>query len=86
MDYLMKCGHVANATNGGKPLCVICMIDGQTDYATVEKEVSADYGLEGRMSRCTCGAEEPSRWGLPFFKHRPGKETDSHDCGCYGWD
>jgi hypothetical protein len=28
----------------------------------------------------------PSSWKLPFFEHRPDRETDSYYCGCWGFE
>lgn len=83
---LMACGHVANARDSeGRPACVICTC---FDVAqTIDAETNPTAGLEGRMCRCAdCGKEQPSRWTLPFFKYRPGRDTDSCYDGCYGWD
>lgn len=87
MKYLMKCGHVANATDkDGNPVCVICApgVNGVTVKRIIEHEMS---GLEGRNARCSwCSHITKSRWTLPFFEYRPDKETDSYYCGCGGWD
>lgn len=45
---MMKCGHAANATSDGKPVCAIC--------APVNGWNEIDYSpdsLEGRLARCT---------------------------------
>lgn len=85
MAFLMKCGHVSNATSNGKPCCVICAPDAKA--FEIEKECNGTDGLDGRMAKCDyCGNKIPSEWGLPFFEHRPKYETDSYYCGCGGWD
>ncbi|MCQ2270956.1 MAG: hypothetical protein MJZ52_07005 [Bacteroidales bacterium] len=84
--YLMKCGHVANATtNTGKPCCVICAPD--VNSMAIEKECEGTDGLEGRIAKCSyCSKETTSRWSLPFFNYRPTKNNDEYYCGCGGWD
>jgi hypothetical protein len=89
---MMKCGHAANATSGGKPACAICMT---TETATTQPD------LTGRVARCsyprpgkygdtdyktahTTGV--PSSTNLPFFAYQPDLECDSFYCGCWGWD
>lgn len=95
MAKLMKCGHVAAATDqSGKPVCPMCfgIVEGAD---TVDREVSGKEGLEGRRADCvykkakpgnTCGGKVDSSWELPFFEYRPGQETDRYYCGCWGWD
>lgn len=81
MMYRMKCGHIANATSNGKPVCAIC------SCFEVERECKENEGLEGRIAKCTsCNNTTPSNWGLPFFKYKPDEERDAYYCGCYGWD
>lgn len=82
MNYLMKCGHIANAfTHDDKPACAICLC---TD---VVRECRGKDGLDGREMVCPyCMKKEPSSWGAPFFEYRPNKDTDSFYCGCRGWD
>lgn len=42
--------------------------------------------FRSRLSRCfQCGGEVPSSDRLPHFQPREGR-TDSHYCGCRGWD
>ena len=85
--YLMKCGHIAQATDfEGKPVCAICAP--YDKGVTVDKVIKDEKdGLEGRKARCSwCGHTTESRWNLPFFEYRPDKDTDSFYCGCGGWD
>lgn len=85
MAFLMKCGHVANATSDGKPCCVICTPD--TKAHEIDRECKGSDGLDGRMANCDyCGRKVPSEWELPFFEYRPKYEFDSYYCGCMGWD
>lgn len=83
MTDLMGCGHTANATQGGKPVCVICI--GLNTGAT---QVVQGPSLMGRQSKCTyCGSTVPSSYSLPFFElARPGQGFDGHYDGCRGWD
>lgn len=80
----MKCGHVAQGTDSsGKPICVICA--GITSDARIIDRSKTTF--EGRTATCMyCRREFPSNPKLPFFKHRPDRETDEYYCGCYGWD
>lgn len=84
--YLMKCGHVANATTkDNKPACAIC------SEIRIEKECSGTIGLEERQAICTGhkGGNPkpfPSRWEMPFFEYRPNEKYDAYYCGCFGWD
>ena len=83
MTTMMKCGHAANATRGGKPVCVICY--GISPGADEVDESPPD--LTGRVAKCTsCSRTAPSRTSLAFFAHRPDAEMDSYYCGCWGWD
>lgn len=86
--YLMKCGHVVNATDGNsKPVCAICLGNDDAKATEIDREVTGSEGLEGRSATCEmCNKQTQSRWGLPFFKYRPDKPTDSYYCGCMGWD
>lgn len=80
---LMKCGHVANATRDGKPICIICLniIDGADEIANTTPN------LKNRKSKCLdCGKTTESNFDLPFFKYRKNEMFDSHYCGCKGWD
>lgn len=80
---MMRCGHAANATHNGKPVCAICF--GITPDAEIIADTAPD--LTGRKARCTyCGHETDSRENLPFFEYRPNAEYDSFYCGCGGWD
>ena len=82
MLYLMKCGHINNATtNDGKPACAICTC------VEVEHECEGNKGLEGRKAKCSyCEKMEDSSWSKPFFEYQPNKEYDYFYCGCRGWD
>ena len=84
MEFLMKCGHVANAKDeNGVIMCGIC------DCKEIQCECHGDEGLENRLAscrHCSGGAPGPSKWNLPFFKYQPDKPFDSYYCGCYGWD
>ena len=80
---LMKCGHAANATMEGGPVCVICY--GISPGADVADESPLD--LTGRKATCPyCSAVVDSSRSLAFFEHRPNAETDSFYSGCRGWD
>lgn len=80
---MMKCGHSANATDeNGKPVCAICV-------GIIKGACEIDENLPnliGRQAKCRCGAIQPSKLSLPFFKHQPEQEFDSFYCGHYGWD
>jgi len=79
---MMKCGHRANATQNGKPCCVICagLSDG---YDVVVEEPN----LEGRKCICSqCKKIVDSKDAIAFFKHKPNEEYDTHYDGCEGWD
>jgi hypothetical protein len=84
--YLMKCGHISNATDGdGKPVCVICY--GTPEAEEVISECEGHVGLYGRKARCIYGDTiTDSKWELPFFKYCPDKEYDEYYCSCMGWD
>lgn len=89
LAYLMKCGHVANATDDstGSPVCAICF--GITkDAEVVVGECFGTNGLEGRKAVCVYGGhgEINSSWDLPFFEYRPHMDYDKYYCGCMGWD
>ncbi len=84
---LMACGHTANAHDEqGNPVCVIC-----TGIHPGADQVAEKPDLTGRMAEClgcrhTPPTQTQSSWNLPFFRYQPGQQTDSYDCGCYGWD
>lgn len=80
----MECGHQANGERDGKPVCVICI--GLDPGAEVARAELVD--LSGRVAVCPdCGQRKPSNThGLPFFQHRPDRDTDSFYDGCKGWD
>lgn len=76
--YLMKCGHVSNATCDGKPCCAIC------SCFDIEKELP---DITGRMAKCPyCHRIKPSNFNLPFFEYRPNEKCDEFYDGCLGWD
>lgn len=81
---MMKCGHAANAQDeNGNPCCVICVgIDPGAEIID-----NSSPSLEDRKSKCTyCDNTRDSSADLPFFKHQPNKDVDSHYCGCKGWN
>ena len=79
---MMKCGHTAQGTSSGKPVCVICI--GITAGA---REVTEQPDLTGRRAQCPyCHTIRPSRLDLAFFELRANKEFDSFYCGCRGWE
>lgn len=83
MNYLMKCGHTANAIYGtnSKPCCAIC------NETEIEKEVFGTEGIEERFAKCRfCGKKKPSSWNLPLFSYNPDSSEDSFYDGCMGWD
>lgn len=82
---MMECGHAANAAlPNGDPACAICM--GMDPKATQVMKDKPD--LSGREAEClSCHKNVvKSSPDLPFFEHRPDKETDGYYCGCMGWD
>ena len=82
-EVMMKCGHAANATHNGKPVCAICF--GFTPDAQIVADTAPD--LTGRKARCGyCGKLTDSKISLPFFEYRPNCKYDSYYCGCWGWD
>ncbi len=71
MHVMMKCGHVAQATDErDKPHCVICWPDPEA------AQVAEAPDLTGRKSECsTCRASiVPSSIDLPFFEYK-GSES-----------
>ncbi|HSW91511.1 MAG TPA: hypothetical protein VLG09_02605 [Candidatus Saccharimonadales bacterium] len=81
-EFLMGCGHVANATKEGDPVCVICygIIPGADNVVDMP-----DFNY--RIAKCTyCRKEATSNSKLPFFGYDPEKVYDSYYCGCKGWD
>lgn len=97
----MKCGHSANATREGEPVCAVCL--GIVPGADVVDTDAPD--LSGRMARCSYarpgtvthrgGGQYASREfpsavasspNLAFFKAEPEQAEDSYYCGCWGWD
>lgn len=83
MKFLMKCGHVPNATANGKPVCAICI--GKTLDAEIIDDNTPD--LKGRTAQCRyCNKKRESDLLLPFFSYEPDKKYDSYYCGCFGWD
>lgn len=100
MTEMMECGHAANATSGGKPVCAICI--GIDSRAT---KVVGEPDLGGRMARCSYArantlthrgggqysgtdfpSTRPSSTNLAFFAHKPDQAEDEFYCGCWGWD
>lgn len=67
MTVMMACGHAANGTMNGKPVCAICIIVGdETDLACMVVETPS---FEGRMARCSYAM--------------PGEERHSPTAGPY---
>lgn len=100
MTAVMKCGDVAHGTDeAGNPVCVV-HVGGKRDAEA--REEAAGPPLEGRKSKCTCGAIENSdgtradggrnwRGPVPFLSVNPDYDEaagrlDSHYCGHAGWD
>lgn len=81
---LMKCGHTAQGVKNGKPVCAICIGIKEGAETPDEKQIN----LENRTAKCCYGnhGHKPSNLNLPFFEHRPTKDTDEYYCGCHGWD
>lgn len=82
---MMKCGHAAQARNQhNKLVCGVCI--GIDPGATVIDDTPPD--LKNREAVCVYGGHKnvPSSSDLPFFEHRPHRETDGYYCGCFGWD
>ena len=81
MSTMMACGHTANATRAGRPVCVICW--GIHDGAG---EIAETADLVGRVAMCVqCGKTNPSSTELAFFKSQPDAVYDSYYSGCDGW-
>lgn len=79
---MMECGHIANATSGGAPACVICV--GIHPGATVIAREQPD--LSARQARCTCGQLQPSSPSLAFFEFRgDGSPMARDSCGNCGF-
>ncbi len=80
---LMRCGHTAQGrdTTTHKPICIICF--GLFPGATTPVN---DPDLLGRVSKCICGRETPSKLELAFFRIGLPDGKDSYYCGCSGWD
>ena len=76
---MMKCGHVANATDGeGKDICIIC--SGIREEAKIIDLNPAD--LKGRIAKCSlCTNEQPSSTKLAFFEYKgPGSREAEEIC------
>jgi hypothetical protein len=90
---MMKCGHAANATMNGKPVCAICFMATSDDAATIVVEAP---DLSGRRATCSYRTGRdgqghdpqgvPSSVNLAFFEYLPNQPTDQYYCGCWGWD
>jgi hypothetical protein len=79
---MMKCGCVARGTKNGKPVCPTHVL-----LTPLAEEVMETPDLGNREAKCAyCGLRKPSDVTLPFFVHRPQRETDDFYCGCRGWD
>jgi hypothetical protein len=86
---MMKCGHAANATWEGKPVCAIHM---GIDPGATETVDPPD--LSGREMVCVYarGRGGPRHRPIPsdsraaYFAHKPLKEYDEFYDGCFGWD
>jgi len=76
----MKCGHTAQATKNGKPICAICYPS--TDAITIIEKPD----LTERIAKCImCERRMKSNTNLPFFHHCKDSEYDRYYCGCRGW-
>jgi len=83
-----------------RPACAICVciVPGWDNPVEVKPSLDGRMARCGYDSRLRGGQHEgrnhnragesptPSRWGLPFFEHRPDKDEDAFYCGCWGWD
>lgn len=80
---MMRCGHAANATRDGEPVCVIC-----SGISPGADEIDPDPpSLDGRTMVCAqCGSERASDPSAAFFESRPERATDAYYSGCRGWD
>ena len=80
---MMACGHAANATCNGKPVCAICL-----DEESARTPMEEQPDLSARTAECCyhCGAKQQSSTSLAFFEWRPDQEFDEYYCGCRGWN
>lgn len=93
-DLMMACGHAANATMSGAPVCAICLMAGTAEDKATTVVDAPD--LTGRRATCSYRKGRhgqrhdpsgvPSSLSLPFFEHHPDQPTDRYYCGCWGWD
>lgn len=76
---MMRCGHVANATSNGKPVCVICY----GIAAGADEVAEQQLNLEGRKAKCSCGRTVDSSTSLPFFEFKgEGSRFATGICKC----
>jgi hypothetical protein len=65
-------------------------LEGRESHCAYYKGGKDDQGRAAcpktRHGRGNYPSVAPSSRSLPFFKHRPDKDTDTHYCGCWGWD
>ncbi len=78
MTAIMQCG----CAPAGKIKVAGVFVPGCITHECTDVAVEPD--LSGRMAKCYCGMEEPSRTTLPFFQHVDG-DHDVYFCGCGGW-
>lgn len=77
---MMACGHSANASHKGAPVCAICFGSDEAELVVLQPN------LEGRKAKCSCGSWLTSSTGLAFFEHLPNEKFDRFYCGCRGWN
>ena len=80
---LLACGHSAMGHVNGGHFCPICV----GIHPGAETVAAEQPNLEGRKSIClSCQEPRPSSLALAFFSYRAERDTDSHYCGCQGWE
>jgi hypothetical protein len=82
---LMQCGCVATASHAMMPIC-LAHYGIHPGAARVAPERPS---LKGRWAQCRdCRKFVKSNYRLAYFRlgDRFGGSTDSHYCGCSGWD